>query len=183
MTNKNRVDVIIDSRNFTIVGTEEEEYIQSIAYYVDKKIRELSSKNSRLSQTMTATLAALHIADELYKSNKELMNLEEKAKNPLEKYDLVCEELEKTKEKVMELKKSCNEHENIILSLNKEKESLINELNQNKEALQLKEKELEEAKKEVKELKDKNFQNQIELIEVKKELAEYIKILDRETSI
>ncbi len=90
---------MIDGRNFTVVGGDDEEYVRSLAYYIDKQIRNLTSKNDKLSQTMAATLAALNIADEFHKTKKKLEKLEDKAKEPLEKYDSLHEELKESKEK------------------------------------------------------------------------------------
>lgn len=51
-------------------GDGSEEYIRNLASYVDEKIKEMSSKNDKLSTSMAAILAALNMADELYKTKK-----------------------------------------------------------------------------------------------------------------
>ena len=76
MPEKNKINVMIDGRNFTVVGVDDENYVRNLAYYVDKKIRDLAINNSRLSQTMAATLAALNIADELSKTNTKLKEIQ-----------------------------------------------------------------------------------------------------------
>lgn len=182
MTEKRRVDVTIDGRSFTIVGTETEEYIKSLANYVDKKIKNLSSKNDKLSQTMSATLAALHIADELHRANNKYNKLEEMAKDPLEKYDEVCEKLNDSTVKIESLEKVCSEYQETILQLTSEKESLLKRLEEHEKTIRNKDKIIEESKKEIKSLQKKNLETQVELVETKKELAEYLKLLDTETS-
>lgn len=104
MTDKKKIDVVIDGRNFTVVGSDNENYVKNLAYYVDQKIKNLYSKNSRLSQTMAATLAALNIADEYHKTGMKLRDLEAKAKDPLEKFAGVTMELEDAKRGLKSLK-------------------------------------------------------------------------------
>lgn len=183
MTEKKKIEIIIDGRNFTVVGGDNEEYVRNLAYYVDKKIRDLTSKNERLSQPMAATLAALNIADELYKTKDQLKGLENKAKDPLEKYDSLCSELEEAKEKIQELRKRNSEVEELLIKAQDEEKNLLEEIESLKKQNESQKREMEESREQIKILQDKNFQNQVELVEVKKELTEYIKLLDKETSI
>ncbi len=97
MTGKKKINIVIDGRNFTVIGSEPEEYVRELAFFVDTKIKDLTSKNDKLCQTMSATLAALNIADELFKTKARLEELESQAKDPMEKYDDVIAELEKSK--------------------------------------------------------------------------------------
>ncbi|MDR7870386.1 MAG: cell division protein ZapA [Tissierellaceae bacterium] len=182
MTDKKRVDVMIDGRNFTIVGEENEEYIRDLAYYVDKKIRNLASKNDKLSQTMAATLAAIHIADELHGVKEELNELKAKAKDPLEKYNNLDLEFNKSKELINELKAESKKHLESLSLIKAERDNLLKEIEEYKEESQLKDEEIQNFKEQLKVLQDKNFKSQIELIETKKELTEYIRLLDDETS-
>lgn len=75
MSEKTKVEVKIQGRLHTIVADESEEYIYRISSYVDKKMSEISSRNSRLSMDMTATLTAINLADELFKSKQTEDNL------------------------------------------------------------------------------------------------------------
>lgn len=182
MTEKKKVDVIIDGRTFTVVGTGDETQIRNLAYYVDDKIKSLYSKNKRLSQTMAATLAALNIADELHKSNKELKNLGNLSKEPLEKYDDIVKELKEIKEKEIIWNNLSLEYKKQIDEFKISEENLIKELEDLKEILANKDDEILEDKKLIDELKGENLESQSELIETKKELMEYINLLDKETS-
>lgn len=182
MTDMNRVEVIIDGRNFTIIGPENEEYIRDLAYFVDKKIRSLAAKNDKLSQTMAATLAALHIADELYKVKEELDELKDRTKDPLEKYNKVYKELQKAKEEILSLEETSQEYKESLSTLNKERDELIKQVEELKEMVAFKDEEIQEYKEQMQLLQDKVFNSQIELIETKKELAEYIRLLEEETS-
>lgn len=182
MTERRKINVQIDGRNFTIVGVGSEEHIHRIASYVDKIIKEVSSKNDKLSQTMTATLAALHISDELSKKEKELHELEFKAKDPLDKYDDVCEELRLAKEKIATLNNMAEQYQKQITEYDKKREDIENLLENLKASIEEKQAELRQKDEIIEGLKEKNFKNQLEIVDVKKELTEYIRILDQETS-
>lgn len=178
MTAKRKIDIVIDGRNFTVIGTEPEEYVRNLAYYVDKKIKELTSKNDKLCQTMSATLAALNIADELHRTKARLEELESQAKDPMEKYDDVIAELEKSKTIINALEIECSNYKEQLANVKLELDEVIREKENYSQALELKEKELLESQKMIKSLQDKIFDNQIELIETKKELGEVLKLLD-----
>lgn len=98
MIERNKVEVKIQGRQYTVVGAEPDEYIYKIASYLDKKISEVSNRNPRLSMDMASVLAALNIADEHFKSQLAEDNLR---KQILEYVD----EARKSKEqiKVLEL--------------------------------------------------------------------------------
>lgn len=184
MTEKRKINILIDGRNFTVVGTtDNEDYVRSLASYVDKKIRELASKNDRLCQTSSATLAALNIADELHKTKNKLEQLENQSKDPMEKYGNVITELEKAKTTIQSLETQYFQYKDDLLRAKIEAENAIKEVKKYEQALELKEKELVESQKMIKSLQDKVFDNQIELIETKKELVEVLKILDNEKNI
>ena len=182
MTEKKKINVQIDGRNFTIVGEGSKEYIESIAAYVDKIIREVSLKNDKLSQIMTATLAALHIADESRQNQKELEDLRLKAKDPLDKYDDVCEELKESKEKIVTLNSMIEEYRKQITVDDKkieETELVVEEL---REKIKNQEDHMAEKEDLIKSLQDKNYESQLEIIDIKKELNEYLRLLDEKTS-
>jgi len=180
MPEKNKINVRIDGRIFTVVGTEGDDYIKSLASYVDKKMKDLSSKNERLSQSMVATLAALNISDELYKNIFKLKELEDKAKEPLEKYDILIVELEKYKEKIKELENTNLQFNDDIVRTKLKIEDQYREISKFKEEIESKEQELAKEKETNRELQEKNFINQMELVEVKKELAEFIELFNTE---
>ncbi len=180
MTNKNKVNVVIDGRSLTVVAPENDDYIRDLAYYVDQKIKNLSSKNDRLSQTMAATLAALNIADEYHKTNAKLKELEQKAKEPLEKFSGVSKELEDARIRIKELEKINLEYKDDFIREKLSKENLYNEINQLREKLEEREIEISELHKLNKSLQDKIFENQLDLIEAKKQLNEVTKSFNRD---
>ncbi len=183
MSSKNKINVVIDGRNFTVVGGDNERYIRNLAYYVDEKIKSLSSKNERLSQTMSATLAALNIADEYHKTKEELDELKNKAKDPLEKYSGVLDNLNNSNAKIEELTSLCNVYKEEIVHNEHEKEKINKELIQTKTKFDEKLKEHNETQDLIVALQERNFQSQIELVETKKQLNEVLRLLDDETNM
>ena len=75
--NKNITEVEIYRELYKIVNNAPPEYTQALARYVDEKMKEVSQSTSTVSSTKIAVLAALNIADELFKIKKEL-NTEKK---------------------------------------------------------------------------------------------------------
>jgi len=67
MSERNKVEVKIGGKEYTLVGAESEEYIQKVALYIDKKMSEILKANSHLSTTMAAVLTAVNVADDLFK--------------------------------------------------------------------------------------------------------------------
>lgn len=72
MAEKNKVTVRIAGNEYVICGTETPEYMQKVALFVDRKLLEISRSNHLLSTSMASVLAALNMADELFKSEEEL---------------------------------------------------------------------------------------------------------------
>lgn len=59
--------MVIYGQEYTIKGDESREYVETVARYVDKKMRQISQKSPHLTLPKVAVLTALNIADELYK--------------------------------------------------------------------------------------------------------------------
>ena len=118
MTAKNKIEVLIGGKVYTIVGDESEEYMQRIALYIDKKMDEVNKAESSkaLSTNMVTILTSINVADDLFKTNEECNKL----------FDNV-QELEKDKEN---LKQRLEEFEEELLKVqceNIEYEKLIND--------------------------------------------------------
>jgi len=183
MTDKIKTNVTIDGRNFTVIGEGSEEYVKELAAFVDGKIKEITSKNDKLSSSMAATLAALNIAHELFKSNKELESLKAKSKAPLENFNSILEQLDKERTKNEELTNKYNTLKDEVIEARRQYELLVKENENHKKAIEIKERELKENQTMIKKLQDKIYENQMELIEVKKELEEVLKTIDEEKNL
>ena len=69
------VEVNILGQQYQIKGDAPDEYIQELARYVDGQIREIYGKNPSVAPLKASILAALNIADELYRYRKEQEDL------------------------------------------------------------------------------------------------------------
>lgn len=67
----NRVKVKIDGEDYCIKGMVPKEHIERTASFVDEKIVDLSESHPYLSRNKIAVLAALNIADELFRLKEE----------------------------------------------------------------------------------------------------------------
>ena len=92
MSEKNKVTVRIAGNEYILCGTEPPEYIQKIAFMVDKKLRDITRKHHLLSTSMASVLTAVNMADELVKMQ--------------EAYDKSEYELKELKKKLQELREN-----------------------------------------------------------------------------
>lgn len=95
MTVKNKVLVRIAGKEYTLVGTEPDEYIQKIGLYIDKKMNEVIKLNNKLSTSMAAVLTALNVADDFFKSHENEVQLKKENKLHLEELQKIKEENER----------------------------------------------------------------------------------------
>lgn len=77
------VEVYILGQRYSIKGEAPEEYIRKLADYVNGKIKEIYDKSPGITPLKASILAAITIADELYKLKEEqtevTKSIEEKA--------------------------------------------------------------------------------------------------------
>lgn len=191
---KNRVVVKINGAEYVLAGEEAENYLFSIASYVDKKIKEILSSNAKHSNTSAAVLAAVTVADELFKERKENEYLKKKVDEPEDRFEKLTQEYNALKEKYNEINEqyskykegyesSISDSENlknecsaIQDEYNKENDSYERLLKENaflKEENAKLEKEVGIIRDETAGLKDKLLENQIELVSVKKDFKDY----------
>jgi len=71
---KNRTQVRVAGREYTLASTDSEEHMHRVAGYVDRKMEELTL-STRMPSNMVAVLAAMNVADELLKSQDENVRL------------------------------------------------------------------------------------------------------------
>lgn len=96
MTAKNKVVIRIAGKDYTLVGTEPDEYIHKVGLYIDKKMNEILLRNSSFSTSLAAVLTAINVADDYFKSKAKEHSLAE------EKEELV-REMEKLKNEIARL--------------------------------------------------------------------------------
>ncbi|NBI05454.1 cell division protein ZapA [Senegalia massiliensis] len=172
MAEKRKVIVKINGQDYTVIGEESEEYINHIANYIDSKMKEIINKNNKFSQSMAAILTAFTITDEYYKVKLDLEDLKEEIKEPLEELDRVKSENSELNIEAKKLKSERDEVREELYNVKKQNDKNSTLAKDLKDSLQLKEKELEESEKMINGLQNKLFENQVELIKLKKELEE-----------
>jgi cell division protein ZapA len=74
------VEVTILGQQYKIKGDAPDEYIRELAIYVDKKIREILEKSPNTAPLKATILAAISIADELFRYRED----QEKYKKEIE---------------------------------------------------------------------------------------------------
>jgi len=82
----NQVNVRIFGQEFTIKGEDTPEYVQGLAEFVDKKMREVASASSVITSHKVAMLTAINIADELFRLRKEKEDQEEKIQKKIDEW-------------------------------------------------------------------------------------------------
>lgn len=136
MTVKNRVDVKIAGKEYTLVGTEPKDYIIKTALMVDVKMNEIMNNNDKLSMSMAAVLTAVNIADDVAK-------VTEREKSLLYENNMLKEQLDKI---IIENKKS------------KEESSMLSNQNSNLQfELAKREAELSELRKSLEKISNRRF--------------------------
>ena len=67
----NSIEVYILGQKYTIKGDASEEHIRKLASFVDEKLKEVHNNAPNISPVKASILAALNIADELFKLRDE----------------------------------------------------------------------------------------------------------------
>lgn len=172
MSDKKRVAVKIDGKEFKVVSTEEEGYVLKIAHLVDKSIREITHQNSMLNKSMAYILAAFNIADKYYKKQAEFEDLIKRATEAFEEFEskkLDVEEYEKLKAERAESESSKKELKGEleslaeeVVKLKKENERLAKKNDEQEQALTIKDDELSMSEEKIKDLQNKLFKLKVE---------------------
>ena len=132
MSSKTDTEVIIGGKIFTLSGYESEEYLQRVASYINNKLEEYGKIESFKRQPLDtqAVLMQLNIADDYFKSKKQISLLEEELQaKEKELYDLKHEliasqiKLENTEKRAKELQIEINENAKRIVRLETELKS------------------------------------------------------------
>lgn len=178
-----KVTVNINGKEYSLKGKNDSQYLIDIAEYVDSKINEIKAKNSMLSYTDMAVLAAINIADELYSTDSTAGDLAKKNKSLEEKNDLLDSKLNKITEEHERLKK---EKDNLSSKIEAKYDIKISNLikeNKELEATLVSEKEnsarnnkskIDKLEEENKKLKEENNKVSNEYIEIGEKHSEVL---------
>ena len=129
MSSKNKSQVLIDGKIYTLSGYESEEYLQRVATYINNKLAELKKLDgyARLSQELKSILLELNVADDYFKAKNQVEMVEEElAQKDQELYDLKHElistqiKLEDAAKELEALKEQATEYQKQIVKLETE---------------------------------------------------------------
>ena len=147
-----KITVNINGVDYNLKGKESEEYLRDIASYVDERIKEVLGKNPMLSISQASVLAAVNIADGLYKSDDQIRKLASIKKNMENERATLFKTIEELKSNITRLK-----DENAIIS--KEKDNVINGLKEDRESLLKKINDVQEEKNKLSLSSSENLNN------------------------
>ena len=129
MSSKNKTEVLIDGKIYTLSGYESEEYLQRVATYINNNLAELKKLDgyARLSQELKSILLELNVADDYFKAKNQVEMVEEElAQKDQELYDLKHElistqiKLEDAAKELEALKEQATEYQKQIVKLETE---------------------------------------------------------------
>ena len=129
MSSKNKTEVLIDGKIYTLSGYESEEYLQRVATYINNKLAELKKLDgyARLSQELKSILLELNVADDYFKAKKQGDSLESDIElKDKEMYDLKHElisaqiKLENAEKELAKMKEENNDLQMQIVKLETE---------------------------------------------------------------
>lgn len=133
MSSKNKTQVLIAGKIYTLSGYESEEYLQKVATYINNKLAELKKLDgyNHLSSDTKSILVNLNVADDYFKAKKQAEIFEQDLQQKdQEMYDLK-HELISLKMQIEEAKKAeqeAQEQKNLLDGKVKELEKELDEL-------------------------------------------------------
>ena len=92
LTARNKVELRIAGKEYTVVGTEPEEYIQRVGLYIDRKMNEIMRSSNTLSTSMAAVLTAINVGDDFFKCHDRESSLKKELKTAQDELESLREE-------------------------------------------------------------------------------------------
>lgn len=188
----NVITVRINGIEYNLKGHESEEYLNKVANYVDKKMKNILDNNAKLSSSSAAVLSAVNAVDDLFKLKEDYNELLYRVKHFEEIETKLRYELESLKHQTKEIQSTNEDLRNKMLTLEdpnivKNQQEEISNLQVQLDAMQesaqkciVQNKELLAQNKEIKfqlqtykykliDLQNKFLDNQIDLVKIKKQ--------------
>ncbi|MBO4484484.1 MAG: cell division protein ZapA [Lachnospiraceae bacterium] len=81
MNNRTQAEVIINGKQYSIIGCESEEYLQKVASYINSKYSEIRAQKwfKEVSPDMREVVLQINIADDYFKMKSKLAQVSEEA--------------------------------------------------------------------------------------------------------
>lgn len=105
MAEKNHVQVMIEGKLMTLVGTDSPEYMKSVAEYIDNKNKELRSgeNGKRMNVAMASILTSINVADDFFKEKERRESLERELETMKQKLEDNERELDEARKEIEQL--------------------------------------------------------------------------------
>lgn len=105
MAEKNHVQVMIEGKLMTLVGTESPEYMKSVAEYIEEKNKEIRSgeNGKRMNVAMASILTSINVADDYFKEKERKEELETEVDRLNEKLADTKRELDEARKEIEQL--------------------------------------------------------------------------------
>lgn len=105
----NKVTITINSRQYTVIAEESEEYIAALGKHVSDKVDAVLSRGTNVAAERPLVLAALNICDEYFKVNEAGYTVNEQLKNCTAKLDAQVRENAELKKRVTDISAELDE--------------------------------------------------------------------------
>ena len=105
MSSKNKTEVLIDGKIYTLSGYESEEYLQRVATYINNKLAELKKLDGYADDYFKAKNQVEMVEEELAQKDQELYDLKHELISTQIKLEDAAKELEALKEQATEYQK------------------------------------------------------------------------------
>lgn len=112
MTEKKKVKVQIKGIDFTLVGYDEERYLEALARDVNSRIDRIMARNQKLSLVEAVILTSLNLTDDLHKEKIKTNEIKKSFEN--DENAKKIELYEKNLEEIQSLKNTLQEKESLI---------------------------------------------------------------------
>lgn len=171
-----RVQVEIAGMTFHVIGEDDEPYVKALADEANERIREVESHNYRLNDVQVYILSLLNALDEKNKQARAqeaadaLAGDSQGVKEKLEEIDALNKRLKENSNAMEAKDKRIRESEARLKALDDEKKKLEREkaaLTEEKEAAEEK---LKAKDDKIRELEEKNYETQMRLVDLNKEI-------------
>ena len=171
-----RVQVEIAGMTFQVVGEDDADYVRSLADEANSRIKDVENNNYRLNDVQLYLLSLLNALDDMHKlerSDKEASALAgdtEAMKEKLLEIETLKKEIAEKDERIEGFNKRYNSLKSEIKEKEEDEKSLQKELDELKRKSETFEEEIKSKDVTIQELEDKNYESQMRLIDLNKEI-------------
>lgn len=100
-----KIKVVVAEHSFLLTSSDEAEYVQKVAEYVDEQIK-LAADAANASTLDAAIMCALNLADNCFKEQQSTEHLRQQVKQYLDEVDQLKQELVDAKREIFRLQQS-----------------------------------------------------------------------------